>query len=132
MMIWDTIVEKLMGTVAPEVVGYYKQKVKLKHDVVLAKLKGKIAWQEALSRRASESEGRDADWESQSIANSGWKDELVIITLTIPMIAVFIPGLESFIARGFENLTNTPDWYRWLIVMIYAATFGIRVWRRKI
>lgn len=129
---WTAIVSKLLGAFGTKVVEVYQQKKQLKHDVKIAELQGKIAWQNALTRRASESEGRDADWERLSIQNSGWKDELVIIVLTIPMVMVFIPGFDGYIAQGFEHLSNTPGWYRWLIVMIYAATYGIRVWRRKV
>ena len=129
---WSTIVSKLLGNFAPEVVEYYKQKVALKHEEKLAKIKGKIAWQEALTKRASESEGRDHEWELESIRNSGWKDELVILVLTIPMVLVFIPAIQPYIAIGFNHLEMTPDWYRWLVMMIYGATFGIRVWRRKL
>jgi hypothetical protein len=39
---------------------------------------------------------------------------------------------EPFVVLGFDALASTPEWYRWLIVMIYAAVFGIRVWRRKL
>ena len=129
---WETLVAKLIGTVSEKAADLYMQRQDLKHEVKMEKLRGKAEWEAAKTRRASESEGRDADWESQSIANSGWKDELVIIVLTLPMVGVFIPGLQSYIADGFEKLEGTPDWYRWLIMMIYAATFGIRIWRRKL
>ncbi len=128
---WTTIVGTLLSKVAPKVADYYMKKQELKQEVELEVLRGKRAYEEAKSRRASESEGRDHEWEIESIRNSGWKDELVILVLSAPLVAVFVPGLEVYVARGFEHLSTTPDWYRWLIVMIYAATFGIRVWRRK-
>ena len=131
-MLWNKIVEAALGKFAPSIVGHYTKKIELEQQVELAKLEGKIAYEKAKTQRASESEGRDADWELESIRNSGWKDELVLIVLTIPMVMVFVPGLEVYVAAGFENLSKTPDWYRWLIMMIYAATFGIRIWRRKL
>lgn len=130
---------KWLGQLAQPIADIYKarserkrEKIRLKHEVELERIRGKAAWEAAKTRRASESEGRDADWESQSIANSGWKDELVLLTLTAPMIAVFIPGLQEYVLLGFQHLASTPDWYRWLVLMIYAATFGIRIWRRKV
>ena len=128
---WETIVTKLLGTFSEKAADVYMQKRQLKHEVKMEELRGKAAWQRALTQRASESEGRDVDWESQSIANSGWKDEMVIIILSIPMVGTFIPGIQPYIAEGFRLLETTPQWYRWLVLMIYAATFGIRVWRRK-
>lgn len=127
---WSSIVGALLGKVAPKVADYYIEKQKLKQEVELEVLRGKRAYEEAKSRRASESEGRDADWELESIRNSGWKDEWVLIVLSIPMICVFVPGLQGYIATGFDQLQTTPDWYRWLVGIIYAATFGIRIWRR--
>lgn len=128
---WETIVGKLLGGFGEEVAGYYRDRQKLKHERELAKLKGKIAWEEALTRRAEASEGRDHEWETESIRNSGWKDELVIVVLTIPLVLVFIPFTQPYVEEGFAQLELTPDWYRWLIMMIYGATFGIRIWRRK-
>jgi hypothetical protein len=130
-MLFESIVSGLLGKVAPKVADYYIQKVELKHQRELTVIKGKIAYEEAKITRASESEGRDHEWEIESIRNSGWKDEWVLILLSIPMIGVFVPGLAPYILTGFDILDQTPDWYRWLILMIFAAVFGIRVWRRK-
>ncbi len=129
---WSSIVGALLGKVAPKVADYYIKKQELAQEVKLEVLRGKAAYERAKSQRAEQSEGRDHEWEIESIRNSGWKDELVLIVLSVPMVAVFIPGLTTYIATGFEHLATTPDWYRWLVVMIYAATFGIRVWRRKV
>jgi hypothetical protein len=129
---WSSIVGALLGKVAPKVADYYMQKEQLKQEVKLEVLRGKAAYELAKTKRASESEGRDHEWEIESIRNSGWKDELVLLVLSAPMVAVFVPGLEVYVARGFEHLATTPDWYRWLVVMIYGATFGIRIWRRKL
>jgi len=131
-MLWESIVGSLIGKVAPKVADYYTKKIELKAQIEVETLKGKIAWEQALTKRASESEGRDADWEMESIKNSGFKDEFVLIVLSIPMILVFFPWTQPYILQGFENLQQTPDWYRWLTTMIYAATFGIRIWRRDV
>lgn len=128
---WSGIVGALLQKVAPKVADYYMDKEEQKHLIEMEKLRGKQAWEEAKTRRASESEGRDHAWELESIRNSGWKDELVIIVLTIPLVLVFIPFTQPFVETGFRHLEMTPDWYRFLILSIYGATFGIRLWRRK-
>jgi len=132
MVIWDTIISKLIGTLPETVVDYYKEKKKLEQEVELEKLRGKAEWERQKTMRASESEGRDADWELESIRNSGWKDEWVLILLSIPLIFVFIPWTQPTVLEGFAALETTPDWYRWLIMIIFTAIFGIRVWRRKL
>ena len=129
---WSSIVGALLGKVAPKVADYYIKKQELKQELELEVLRGKAAYEQAKTKRASESEGRDHEWEIESIRNSGWKDELVLIILSLGMVGVFVPGLAPYVLEGFAVLDQTPEWYRWLIVMIYAATFGIRVWRRKL
>ena len=128
---WSGIVGALLQKVAPKVADYYIEKEEQKHLIEMERLRGKQAWEEAKTRRASESEGRDHAWELESIRNSGWKDELVIIVLTIPLVLVFIPFTQPYVETGFRHLEMTPDWYRFLILSIYGATFGIRLWRRK-
>lgn len=134
MGIWSSIVGGLLDKVAPAVANHYKEKQQQKHDIEMEKLRGKAAWEKAKTERASESEGRDHEWEIESIRNSGWKDEWVLILLSIPLILVFFPypwGAPA-VLQGFEVLETTPDWYRWLVMVIYAAIFGIRLWRRKV
>ena len=136
---WSKLFSFFGGKIIPSAAEYFtkreERKAKLQeleHLRELAKLEGKIAWEQALTKRAYESEGRDHEWELESIRNSGWKDELVLIILSLGMVGSFVPGLQPYVIAGFDALAQTPDWYRWLIVMIYAATFGIRVWRRKL
>lgn len=128
---WSAIVGTLLKAVAPKVAEYYIQKQALKQEVQLEILRGKAEYERAKTKRASESEGRDHEWEIESLRNSGWKDEWVLILLSIPMVLAFIPPTVEYVVAGFEALSQTPEWYRWLIVMIFAAVYGIRVWRRK-
>lgn len=128
---WETIVGKLLGGFGEEVAGYYRDRQRLKHERELEKLRGKIAYEKAKSERAERSEGRDHEWEQLSIQNSGWKDEWVLVILSIPLVLVFVPFTQDTILQGFAALETTPEWFRWLIMLIYTAVFGIRLWRRK-
>lgn len=130
-MLWDSVVGALLGKVAPKVAEYYTEKQAQKHAIEMEKLKGKMEYEKAKTERAIISEGRDHEWELQSIRNSGFKDEVVLFVLTIPLVLVFIPFTQPYVEIGFQNLEQTPDWYRLLIMAIYGATFGIRIWRRK-
>lgn len=127
---WESIVGALMGKVAPSVAEYYIQKQKLKHERELEILRGKAAYEAAKTKRASESEGRDHEWELESIRNSGFKDEWAFGILSIPMVLAFIPYTQPFVMEGFRALETTPLWYRITVASIYLATFGIRMWRR--
>lgn len=127
---WAKIVATLTGQTVEAVLEYKNTKRKLEADIELEKLRGKAAWEAAKTQRASESEGRDHEWELESIRNSGWKDEWVLVVLSIPMILVFIPWTQPAILIGFEELATTPVWYRTTVMTIYLATFGLRLWRR--
>ena len=129
---WTAIVSKLAGVFGEEVVGYYRDKQALKHELALEKLRTKQAVQIARTNRAENSEQRDHEWEQLSINNSGWKDEYVLVLLSIPLILCFLPWTVAYVQMGFAALSNTPEWYQWLIMLIFTAIYGIRLWRRKV
>lgn len=122
----------LTGAPVEQIGEYFRERQKLKHERELEVLRGKIAYEKAKTERAERSEGRDHEWELESIKNSGWKDEYVLIILSIPLVLVFIPFTQPMALDGFAALETTPDWYRWLIMLIFTATYGIRLWRRQI
>jgi hypothetical protein len=131
---WTKIIGTLLGKGADWATAREARKAQveaLKHEREIEKIRGKIEYEKALTKRASESEGRDHEWELESIRNSGWKDEWVLVVMTIPLVLVFIPFTQQTVLDGFNTLDKTPDWYRFLVTIIYAATFGIRLWRRK-
>ena len=143
-MIWESIVGGLLGKVAPAVAEHYRQKQQQKHEraqqidnqkheIEMAKLKGKQAWEEAKSRRAELSEGRDHEWEMQSLLlhSKGWKDEFVLIVVSIPAVGSFIPYYRQYIEEGFVALEGTPFWYQVLLSAIFFAVYGIRIYRRQ-
>jgi hypothetical protein len=131
MVLWDSIVGSLLGKVAPAVAEYYQKKLELKHKLKLTKIEGEIRVEEAKIQRAERSEERDHEWEQMQISNSGWKDEWVLILLSIPLVMAFIPFAAPYVGDGFAVLADTPEWYRWLILLIFTAIYGIRIWRRK-
>ena len=127
---WAKIIATLTGQTVEAVLNYKNVKRTLKANIVLERLKGKAEYERAKTLRAENSEGRDHEWELESIKNSGWKDEWVLIVLSIPMIMVFIPFTQPIVASGFAALDTTPLWYRTTVMTIYLATFGLRLWRR--
>ena len=74
----------------------------------------------------------DANWEMEFArqAATSWKDEYVLIAMSIPVIMCFIPGCDVYVAKGFEALSKTPAWYQGAFLAIFLATYGIRVWRK--
>jgi len=128
---FGTILSALLSKAVPSAADFFIKREQLKQERELKKLEGKIKFEEAKTQRFSESLTADNVWELESIRNSGWKDEWVLILLSIPLILVFIPQTQPYVLAGFETLNQTPSWYRWLVVLIFSAIYGIRVWRRK-
>lgn len=133
-MIWDAVVSGLLGKVAPAVAEHYRQKQEQKHLIEMEQLRGKQAYEIAKTKRAEMSEGRDHEWELQRLedARHSWKDEWVLILLSIPLVLVFIPQGRPVVEAGFMALEKTPMWYQGMIVVIFMAVFGIRKWRRNV
>jgi len=131
MVIWDTIVEAALGKFAPSIVGHYTKKMELKHQIEVKQLEGKMAWEMAKTQRAEASEGRDHEWELESLRNSGFKDEWVMFLVSIPAVGSFIPKFQPYIVAGFEALEATPTWYQIIMSSVFLAAYGIRWWRRK-
>ena len=76
----------------------------------------------------------DADWESKmadSTANS-FKDELVLITLLLPVWIIFygaMVGNDEIIQRvqsGFVAIQACPDEFWYLLFVACTASFGVK------
>jgi hypothetical protein len=127
MAIWQSIIKGVTGPVA----DYFKQKTKLKYDLKLKVLESKIRIEDAKATRAIKELDSDTAWELKQLEKQGWKDDWVLILISIPLVLVFIPSMAPHIFQGFLVLGQTPEWYRWLIMLIFTAIYGIRIWRRK-
>ena len=70
----------------------------------------------------------DSKWElimSESTKTS-IKDEIVTVVVLIPVILVFIPGMEDVVKNGFDRLNELPDWYQYLVFLVCSAALGIK------
>ncbi|WP_242456955.1 hypothetical protein [Vibrio coralliilyticus] len=61
-----------------------------------------------------------------SIRTRGWKDEYLMLAITIPMILCFIPGGKEYAYAGFDALSKVPDYYWYGLAGVYIDTFGFR------
>ena len=126
-----SLLGKIVGTITGPAVDYFKQKQQLKYDLKLKTMEGKIKQEEAKANRAIKELDSDTAWELKQLEQQGWKDDQVLILISIPLVLVFIPSMAPYIFQGFSILATTPEWYRWLIMLIFTAIYGIRIWRRK-
>ncbi|SFC07205.1 hypothetical protein [Pseudoalteromonas denitrificans] len=69
------------------------------------------------------------DWENSQAdaAKTSWKDEWFTVLLSIPFAMCFIPEFAQYAHMGFEHLSQTPDWYRWMFGLAVGASFGVRI-----
>ena len=67
-------------------------------------------------------------WEASAVdqMKGSWKDELILLALLIPAVAVFIPGWTPHIQAGFEAIHSLPDYYKHLLYIACSASFGIK------
>lgn len=70
----------------------------------------------------------EQEWDIVQAENSGrsWKDEWFTILLSIPLILAFFPGCVNAVREGFMVLDTMPDWYKYLLGVAVAASFGYR------
>lgn len=135
MSVTDVLKALLGKGIVEPVADYWKRKQELKHAKYEAQLKFETAKGDRQAELIRQGLVADATWEVEQIKNSGWKDEYVLIILSIPSILSFIQigtfDGAQIVANGFSALEATPEWYRWLILLIFTAVYGIRVWRRQ-
>lgn len=128
---FSTILTALLSKAIPSAADFFIAREKLQQEAKLEELRGKAEWQRAMTQRASESEGRDHEWELAMIDKAGWKDEWVLGLISVPLVGVFIPQTQQGVLEGFRILEQTPVWYQGMVVTIFFAVYGIRKWRRK-
>lgn len=89
------------------------------------KMVAKAEAEAAVMKKSSES---TADWERLQAQNAGnsWKDEWLTLLFSVPLVMAFIPGAVQYVEAGFDALENMPEWYKYTLSIIVAASFGVR------
>lgn len=128
---WNTLIEPITSLIKEPLVEWQKRKtlevaqvdkaLSREHELNLKK----VDVNHELAKQGMQIE---ANWDTNAQNNMKytWKDEWFVILFSIPLIGAFIPGMDQYILKGFEVLSKTPEWYRWLIAGIVVATFGLR------
>jgi hypothetical protein len=106
-------------------------------EVRKVKQEGRIAIAQAQIEQKSEKikaetsiyqKKQEMDLASMTDMKYGWKDEYLVILLSVPIIMAFIPQLAPFALEGFGIISQMPAWYKWAFTGMVAATFGLRTW----
>ena len=117
---WQLLAKPLLGVVTDSVRGFVETK-KAKAELAVTEIKAAKALKE------QQIEGK-ISWEASAVdqMKGSWKDELILICLLVPAVAVFIPGWTLHIKEGFEALHSLPDYYKHLLYIACSASFGIK------
>ena len=114
------LVGPIANMVTDAVKGFVETK-KAKADLKLTEIKAQKSLKEQqIAGKIS--------WEATAVdqMKGSWKDELILICLLVPAVAVFIPGWTPHIKAGFEALHSLPDYYKQLLYIACSASFGIK------
>jgi hypothetical protein len=64
--------------------------------------------------------------------NNGWKDELVLIMVCLPIVilawSIFSgdPDAKQKLDLFFEYFNNFPEFYKWLVLGIFGSIYGLK------
>ena len=117
---WQLLAKPLLGVAANAVSGFVETK-KLKTETKLTEIK-------ANKKRLEDIAAGKIKWEASAVdqMKGSWKDELILICLLAPAVAVFVPGWTPHIKAGFEALHSLPSYYTTLLYISCLASFGIK------
>lgn len=124
----DIFSSLITGLVSP-IATFFTRKAELseaQHVADLAMVKATGDRQAAL---VTQGLSADAAWEIESIRAAGVARHFELIVVSIPMILCFTK-FSYIVKNGFAALSETPQWFQWLILIIFCANYGIRLWRR--
>lgn len=126
-----SILGTVLGNLGGKVVEAIDSRGQRKHEQKVQTLELEKLRHEKQIELIQNGQKLDNAWELEQIKNSGFKDEIVLFLLSIPLVMSFIPEMQPYVVDGFAALSQTPEWYQWLILAVFTAIYGIRIWRRK-
>ena len=116
----NLLIKPLLGVAGDVVKGVVEtRKAKAEQKVTEIKAKTELMQQQIKG---------EVDWDLEAIKNTqgSWKDEYLTILFSIPLCLCFLPFTVEYVERGFEALSQTPDWYKYTLGVIVSASFGIK------
>jgi|TARA_R110000744_G_scaffold263843_1_gene378116 hypothetical protein len=114
------LLKPLIGVASSAVSGFIETK-KLKQEAKVTQIK-------ADTKLLQDQIAGKVAWEKSAVTQmqGSWKDELILICLLGPAVAVFFPGMTDHIHAGFIALQSLPDYYKHLLYIACSASFGIK------
>jgi hypothetical protein len=128
-----SIVERIFSAAVKPITDYVTRRAEIKAEDRQQERALKKAMVDRQIELIQQGLTADMNWEMEFArqAASSWKDEYTLIVVSIPAVMAFIPGMDVYVANGFDALQKTPAWYQIMLITLFFATVGIRYWRRS-
>lgn len=122
------VLKLLGGEFAGKVGDYFAERQRLKNELKLTRLQGKIDIAKAKTTAAIQQQQHIQTWEQTyvNMQRESFKDEIVLFVLLIPYVGAFIPVVQDYVLVGFQYLEQMPYWAVGLTVAVFLAIYGIR------
>lgn len=119
---------KIGSIIFEGVSDHYKDKREIKKIEVETTKKVIVAEAEAKIEMAKNGQLQDFDLDMEAVKNmkDSWKDEVILLIFLIPLVLCFIPGMDVYVATGFQILGTTPEWYRYTLIGMIVVIYGMR------
>lgn len=122
MLSWIPLIGKLFDTGGDYVETKQKiKKIKAAGAIKLAQTKVNAA----ISRAKSDADSA-GDLDKIALQNVGWKDEFLMLVITVPMILAFVPYMVPYVEAGFKALEQMPVYYQYAVGGVYVYVFGFK------
>ena len=99
------------------------KKVRLENQKVVEQAEAEAKAKSIIKKAEAE-----ADWDQEALRQSqfSWKDEYLVIILSLPFLGSFIPEVQDFVSVGWDYLDKAPEWYQLSFIGLVTASFGLR------
>lgn len=114
----------LVPAIITGIINLVKDPIKRHQELKQAKHIAKV-------ERIKSGDDHAAGLDRLSIQQRGWKDDYLLLLSTSPLLAIFIDplvsaDLASAISASFKTLNEMPEYYWYVLALIYIDTFGFR------
>ena len=123
----------MVGLILGKLFGMGATWVEAKQERETAKVKNKIALDEAKTNAKIVVKQKDADATNNidliAVKNQRftWTDEYIKVVFTLPFILMFFPWTQPYVIEGFKAFDeHTPDWFQYILYAIVIAELGMR------
>lgn len=75
-----------------------------------------------------EQQGKSDDYDIEALRqqSTSWKDEWLLLVLTLPFVMSWLPQTQEWVSRGWEYIAKAPFWYQFAFCGVIFAVYGLR------